>query len=355
MSESRLYTHERSRLATIQSSSSVLRSASLAPTTISAYTQAVSRFSSYCKSLPSHSHHGFPHRAAAVDLDMCVSGYISLLFANADGANKQLAVNTLYGIYLFQPEMRGLLRRSEQLLRGWSRLKPSVSHPPLTWPLCLLIAATMAKNQFFDCALATLVAFDGLLRVSELVNIRVHDVSALSDARRGGVSSPTVPVFQGQVSASARRVCIRLPSTKTGSNQWCELYSGGVGDLLVRWLHARPAQSFVFQFPVDPSRRADHYRQVLRLVCDGLGLSGYHYTPHSLRHGGATHAHLHLNQSIEHVMHRGRWRSNDSCRTYIQAGRAALLSQDLPSAITALATGLVTDWLPIMESLCFSD
>ena len=97
MSESRLYTHERSRLATIQSSSSVLRSASLAPTTISAYTQAVSRFSSYCKSLPSHSHHGFPHRAAAVDLDMCVSGYISLLYSHARGANRQLAVNTLYG------------------------------------------------------------------------------------------------------------------------------------------------------------------------------------------------------------------------------------------------------------------
>lgn len=354
MSDSRLFTDERSRLATIQSTSSVLRSASLAPATISAYTQAASRFSAYCESIPAHRHHRHPHRAAAMDLDICVSGYISLLYSHARGANRQLAVNTLYGLYLLQPNMRGMLRHSEQLLHGWSRLKPSVSHPPLTWPVTLLIAATMAKNGFYDCAVATLVGFDGLLRISELVNIRVRDVSALSDVRRGATSSLTTQVFQSHISPSADRVCLCLPSTKTGSNQWCELYTDGVGILLVRWLNARPPRSYVFRFPVAPSRRADYYRQIFHRVCQALGLSGYHFTPHSLRHGGATHAHLQLNQSIEHVMHRGRWRSNDSCRTYIQAGRAALLNQDLPLSVTNRAADLIVDWFPIIESLCFT-
>ena len=150
MAESALYANEESRLATIHSVSARLRSASLAPATVSAYTQAVCRFHSYCHSIPSHHHHRHPHRAAARDLDLCVSGYISLLHARTQGANRQIAVNTLYGIYLHQPDMKGLLRHSEQLLRGWARLVPSVSHPPLTWPIAVLIAITMANSGFYD-------------------------------------------------------------------------------------------------------------------------------------------------------------------------------------------------------------
>ena len=344
----------RSRLAAIERSSALLQRASVAPSTASAYLLAVSHFSAYCRSLPRHPHHSLPHRAASLDLDTCVSGYISLIYAGRQGANRQRAVNVVYGLYLCMPEMRGMLRRSEQLLLGWSRLQPPVSHPPLTWPLMLLVAATMAKNGFFDCAIATLVAFDSLLRVSELVGIRVRDVSSVSDPRRGRHSSSSAIDASPPSGSSSTRVCVRLSTTKTGSNQWAELYTSEVGQLLVRWLSDRSPEHHVFRFPVSTSRRSDHFRQVMRVVCDSLGLTAYHFTPHSLRHGGATHAYLHLSQSIEHVMHRGRWRSNDACRTYIQAGRAALLTQELPARLTALAADLALNWYPIMESLCFA-
>lgn len=351
---SSLYTEESLRLSTIQRTSSMLRAASLAPSTLSAYVSAVSSFTAYCRSLPPHPHHDVPHPAAALDLDVCVLGYVSLLYSQHQGANRQLAVNTVYGLYLSRPEMRGLLRRSEQSLKGWARLTPPVSHPPLTWPLTVLIAATMAKNLLFDSAIATLVGFDALLRVSELVNIKVRDVSTLLDPRRGFLSSSSHAFGQQLSLPSSSRVCLRLPVTKTGMNQWTELYTDDVGILLSHWIQHKPPEAYVFQLPAPPSQRANYYRQCLRVTCDALGLSACHYTPHSLRHGGATHAHLQLNQSIEHVMHRGRWRSNDTCRAYIQAGKAALLTQELPAQVTALAAHLVTDWLGVLESLCFT-
>jgi integrase len=348
-----LYSGESQRLASIQHASSVLRAASLAPSTGSAYSAAVSQFITYCSSLPAHRHHDPPHRAAALELDRCVEGYISLLYVRYHGRNRQLAVNTVYGIYVQTPELRGLLKRSEQLLKGWIRLAPPVSHPPLTWPLAVLLAATMAGNGLLDCAIATLVGFDALLRVSEMLGIRVGDVSTLSDIRRGLPSSSSHPFSQQLPLPSSSRVCLRLSVTKTGHNQWAELYTDEVGLLLTRWIHGRSAEEYVFGLPVAPSQRPDYYRRALRATCDALGLSSSNFTPHSLRHGGATHAHLQLNQSIEHVMHRGRWRSNDTCRVYIQAGRAALLTQHLPLKVITLAADVTSQWYSVMDTLCF--
>ena len=283
-------------------------------------------------------------------LDKCVEGYISHLFLAHSGHKKQLAINTVYGLYLVQPELRGLLKRSEQLLHGWDRVAPAVPHPPLTWPLTLLIAVTLARSNLVDCAIATLVSFDGLLRVGELVAIRVQDVSTLRDLRLGAASTASRQFTQAGVSARSR-VCIRLANTKTGKNQWCELYTPEVGSLLTSLIANREPSAFAFCFP--SSQRAAYFRQAMTQACISLNLTQSHYTPHSLRHGGATHAHTHLSQSIEHIMHRGRWQSNTTCRSYIQSGAAALLTQQLPPALSRLACAMLVDWFTTLSYLCF--
>jgi hypothetical protein len=90
-----------------------------------------------------------------------------------------------------------------------------------SWPLEVLTAITVAVNGYHGCAIGTLVAFDGMLRVSEMAVLRVRDVSLPHDPRRGasatgqqlesGVDGPSLP--------SITRTCLRLDRTKTGRNQ----------------------------------------------------------------------------------------------------------------------------------------
>ena len=75
-----------------------------------------------------------------------------------------------------------------------------------------------------------------------------------------------------------------------------------------------------------------------------VGLDGYAFTPHSLRHGGATHAMQHLGHGIADVMHRGRWRSASSATRYLQAGVAQLLQQSISADVLDKADRAAMSW-----------
>jgi len=97
----------------------------------------------------------------------------------------------------------------------------------------------------------------------------------------------------------------------------------------------------------------DYFRRCLEITCKGLSIGHCRYRPHSLRHGGATHAQMHLNQSIEQIMFRGRWKSNSTCRTYIQSGTAALLTLSIDPNVVSLTSEVMQDWYLLLSSLCF--
>ena len=324
-----------------------LTTGAYAPATIAAYTAAVHHFHSYCR------HHG-RHSSPSL-FDRCLREYICRLFYRHGARNRQLAVNTVYGLYMLQPELRGKLSGSEQLLAGWKRQLPSVSHRPVTWPITIAVARTMAANGCSDCAVATLVAFDGLLRVGELVAMAVADVSLPGDSRRGSSSRTTFRSASWSLQPSSRRsstsAFIRLAVTKTGANQTAEISNPDIVALLERYMATRPPDSRLFPFPT--ACPTDCFRAVLRSACHALDLSDLGFTPHSLRHGGATHAHVHMGLSIEHVLHRGRWRSNSSARTYLQSGTAALITTQLSSRAQLYVQGLQSHWYTALWADCF--
>jgi hypothetical protein len=194
----------------------LLRSASLGPGSVSAYQRAVQLWWAFCHRISTHRHRSLDSRTGIRHLDHCVCVYLESIYHHGGGRRRQLAVNTVFGIYYYYPSIRHRLAESEQLLRGWSRLKPPVSRPPLTWPLVTLIAVTMAMNSYGDGALATLVAFDGLLRISELTSLCVRDVSAPSDPRRGRISTSGRRSVVGPDASG--HVLLRLAITKTGRN-----------------------------------------------------------------------------------------------------------------------------------------
>ena len=323
-----------------------LSASAYAPSTVAAYTAAVVRYRSHCR------HHG--RHPSPLHFDYCVREYICCLFDRYSSRNRQLAVNTVYGIYMLHPEVRDQLRGSEQLLRGWKRYKPSVSYRPLTWPITIAIARTMAANGYSHCAVATLVAFDGLLRVGELVTVTVADVSFPGDSRRGSSSrTSSQPAASSSLPSQrhASSAYIRLATTKTGANQTAEISDSNIISLLQHYITTRPPHSRLFPFPT--SAPADYFRKVLRSACAALDMTEQGFTPHSLRHGGATHAHMHRGLTIEHVLHRGRWKSNSSARTYLQSGTAALITTQLSDSAQHYVQGLGSHWYAALWADCF--
>lgn len=307
------------RRAFVSSVSSVLLDAAFAPATLQKYNKAVSLFLSSCISLGEDP-------SSILDLDHLLVEYITHLYLS--GGSKASASDLLHGLYRLAPQFKGRLRLASTAVRGWSRLVPAVSYPPLTWDLTALIAFRLAVSNRWLSAVATLLGFDCLLRVGELTGLLREDVADSRDVRFGAH-------FQG--------MALRLRRTKTGPNQWVMVRSPAVISLLRLVLSRTAPGCLLF------STSADTFRRHFKRACSALLLSE-HYVPHSLRHGGATALFL-AGERIEDILLRGRWASSKTARRYIQAGPALLLQHSVPEATGSLAAAVSPHILHLLTLL----
>jgi integrase len=192
----------------------------------------------------------------------------------------------------------------------------------------------MARRGLHGPAVATLVAFDCYLRVSELTQIHLREVVLPNDPRMGRAHT-------------AMAVC--LAQTKTGRNQSVALDRQSVRDVLCAWV-AHTERTATSPNPRLFCFSPDYFRRALRHACAELGLSHCHYTPHSLRHGGASSDFL-THGSIERVQFRGRWKQMESLRTYVQSARAMLAAQSVPPALNELGMRLSDSLADVMALL----
>ena len=228
---------------------------------------------------------------------------------------------TLYGTLLWLPQLKASLPRSIQAVKGWHKRCPGRTYPPLTWELTAAIAVQMARAHHFALGVGTLLAFDCLLRVGELCAVTFDDIADDGDARLG---------------SEHKGMVIRLPSTKTGKNQFVTILEPAVQQLVRQLLMTSAKGAKLFKVTTG------RYRTLLKATCASLGLSS-EYVPHSLRHGGATRYRHVLNWSVESVMERGRWVSTMSARRYIQSGKALLMSMSAPPTIARLGATFTKD------------
>jgi hypothetical protein len=308
-----------------------LLSAALAPRTVATYTAAARRFLAWVQEV----------NAAPLDdelfddddLDQVLVEYFHDMFDR--GFGKSIGSQTISALCHFMPTLRTRLFDAHLAVRGWNRLKPTVSHPPISWPLACLVAVQMYRHgeDWYADAVGVLVAFMGLLRVGELVGLRREHVCDSRDPDQIDLHDVNM---DGAV--------LVLPNTKTGGrkNQLQQVVLNArlagvapVRDLLfglrnrtAQHQHIFPSSARLFR------RRFEHAVRELRLPA--------RYVPHSLRHGGATYLLLH-GTNIEDVMIKGRWAVSKSARTYLQAGRASLLVQGVPPAIAAAAATVAGD------------
>lgn len=308
-------------MSLLSSSRLPLQNLALAPASTKSYNKSLRSFLSHAR-LSTQQLLSLP----APTLDRLLSLYIQHSYNTSSPFT--YASHALHAVIFHRPDVKASMFVSRQCIKGWERVKKTLSYPPLTWEITVAIACNMAQRGLHGPAVACLVAFDCYLRVGELTRIRLRDVVLPNDPRMGRAHS-------------AMAVC--LAQTKTGKNQSVALDRQPVCDVLCAWVHrisstAGTGNPYIFAFSPDYLRRA------LRQSCLELGLSHCHYVPHSFRHGGASADFL-IHGSIERVQFRGRWKQMESLRTYVQSARALLAAQSIPPALNQLGMQL-SDSLP---------
>src|SRR3954466_10445547 len=91
------------------------------------------------------------------DLDDLLTEYIHYRFEMLNGGGRQGAVNTIYGLRMLLPRLKGQLLTAERCVAHWKRLRPPESYPPLTWGLAVVIAVQMARRGYYRYGVGVLL------------------------------------------------------------------------------------------------------------------------------------------------------------------------------------------------------
>jgi len=297
-----------------------LLEAGFAPATIAKYKPAVHRFIDWCIRTGQDP-------STTDELDELLADYFQQIHDDNNGSGKSIASATLHGIHMYLPRLKAAsaLPIASAICKRWHKSKPPTSHPPLTWELTVVIACQMARAGHYNLGVATLVGFDCLLRKEELMSLRRENFADAKDVR---------------LSVNYQKAVLSLDRTKTGRDQSVELRNKSVLHLLSQVARSTKPRALIF-----PGGAQKYYR-VFKATCRDLGLSS-RYVPHSLRHGGAT---LMLLQGIpiEEIIRHGRWKSSESVKTYIKAGRAQLMAMKAPLSVSVAGLHLAKDIIKSM-------
>lgn len=280
-----------------------LLDATIQPRTLHLYTTATANFIRWYRIQP-NAFDSISH----VDNKLC--DYITLLYFQS--ASMSLAHQTVFGLLHYMPELQLHLYRTRRALKGWKKKHITHSHPPMTWELVCLLVIQMSSVGWYEEALATLISYDGYFRTaSELLQLRVKD-------------------FHYTNRENTNYIC-RLKHTKTGRNKLVTLTMPSLGAALVSFIRVRNLCFNDLIFNCSPYR----YRQRFRMACDMMGWQSVRFVPHSLRHGHASDDFI-AGVPIETIMVRGRWKSIESTRNYIQSGRVHLIRGRLSTILPSL-------------------
>ena len=150
-------------------------------------------------------------------------------------------------------------------MSDWNSSAHSEHWPPCLYPLLFVFAEDQLARGQSGVVLAFLLAFTGLLRISELARLLVQDVVLPEDARLWGV----------------QYVVLALEHTKTGDDLSAEVRAAWVCPLLRRWLRVKaPRGRGALLFPTARELRA---ALAASLAALGLRAAGFVCSTRSTR------------------------------------------------------------------------
>jgi integrase len=294
----------------------VIRMNKLRPSTQLQYINAWNRFVSATDG---------PIARDAKDLDAQLEQYAATVFDEKKGVGRQsVSCARLAAIWL-NPTLHGQLPLSGAVceLAAWNRAagRAVQRHPPITWPLTLVVARRMMAAGHNAAGVAVVLGFDCALRINEAAALRIGDVRelALVDRRLLRAGGPELVVS------------IRDPKTSIHNElQSMHVLNPAVTAVMRAWITTRKAAGATDSDPMFGLTAGQlHYLFINETARLGAAVR---FTWHSLRHGMATFLFM-AGWHSEDVMHHGRWASAGSARRYQQAGRAAAAAHGAPQTV----------------------
>ena len=195
----------------------------------------------------------------------------------------------------------------------------------MQFTIAVAMAATMLRNGDTAAAIATLTAWDCYLRVSELCNMKVKHILTLHDTRN------TMTTAANTLWRTGPRTIIAMPDTKSASPQYVSIDNQHIDALLLAYIQRHNKQPDDYLFPYTTSTYTKLFHEVLNL----LQMHHIPFTPHSLRHGGASEHFVQKGESaLQQIQFRGRWVSTSSLRAYIQAAPSININHHIPQNVS---------------------
>ena len=245
-----------------------------------------------------------PHAA-----DVTLECYFESLFLG--GEAKANARWCLYGLAWQRgwATKGGAFPKAKQALKGWDRLQPPGSREPAVWEAVLAVADDLIGRDLQSTLVGALlpVAFDGYLRPSEALGLRGADV--LRPARSGpqrlwaATVAPATQPVPSKTNTFDDTVFL-------GNSAKGQAFVGGILDVLL----SRAGQDKLFDRLTLAQLEA-----TVKAACVRLQLP-VTFTPHCLRHGGASRDALEKFEDLRAIQRRGRWKARESVRRYEKAG-----------------------------------
>ena len=258
----------------------------------------------------------YPLRTAR-EIDRALAEYGQWVYEHHGGRGKWRLRMAVFGVEHFLPSLQKKMVLGRRSIEGWNNLRPPTPHPPITYALACLVAAELSRMGHPGAAVAVLLAYDCYLRISELGDLRVCDISEVSEIMLDD---------SGLRPLSFTGTLVSLQHCKTGNNQSVRVRRPQVGALLTSWVdyvRERTGSARARLFPGPEEFRGLFYTAQINLGWDVEG--GNAFVPHSLRHGGASGDFLIWGgRRLEEILFRGRWASVTSTRHYIQIGPALM-------------------------------
>ena len=264
-------------------------------------------------------------------LDCVLVSYFDLMFS--EGASAPYGEKLLAGLAHRMPGTPGTLSilfpGASRSLRGWRRLRPPSTRPPLPFNAALILAAALTSFHGAAMGLAILIGFFAYLRPRELTGL---------------LTSQLIRPIPGAHSVfSSWSICLHtledLKPSKTGhydesiplDSPWLASWIGPFLDAL---LTGRAQCQRLW--PFSHEQLAAAYATELKR----LGMLSLSQSLYALRHGGASHDTLFQLREPHAVKLRGRWVCDKSLLRYRKAALAQKEMSKLSPAHVLVAAEL---------------